>query len=45
VQSGPAIADGKLLIGSFTDQLQREGDEWKIAKRSGSIEVKFLASD
>jgi len=34
-------ADSKLLVGTFTDTLVHQGDEWFIACRKGSIELAY----
>jgi len=37
----PAVAHADLLVGSFTDRLRKVDDQWKIADRRGSIELKY----
>ena len=37
----PAVAHADLLAGSFTDHLRKVDDQWKIAERQGSIELKY----
>jgi ketosteroid isomerase-like protein len=37
----PGTAHSKLLIGSFTDDLIREGDRWLIGTRVGNIELAY----
>lgn len=46
--SGPArkgseivSADASMMAGSFTDQLVLVNQQWKIARREGSIELKY----
>lgn len=38
----PVIANTPLLIGSFTDQIKRQDNQWLVAQRDGSVEIKFL---
>jgi SnoaL-like domain len=42
--SSPVIAHTPLLIGSFTDHIKWQGTQWLVAKRDGSIEIKFTAA-
>lgn len=39
----PVIANSPLLIGSFTDYIKRQDNQWLVTKRDGSIEIKFIA--
>lgn len=39
IDAKPVVADGKLLIGTFTDILARQDGHWLIAQRQGSIEI------
>lgn len=39
----PVIANSPLLVGSFTDLIKRVEDQWLVAQRDGSIEMKFIA--
>lgn len=36
----PVTTDGDLLVGTFSDKLIRNEDQWLIAHRQGSIELK-----
>ena len=40
----PAVAHADLRVGSFTDRLRKVDDQWKIAERQGSIELKYQSS-
>jgi ketosteroid isomerase-like protein len=42
-ESLPVIANPPLLIGRFTDQIKRQGHQWLVAQRDGSIKMKFVA--
>jgi len=42
-ESSPVVANSPLLIGSFIDQIKRQDNKWLVAKRDGSIEIKFVA--
>lgn len=42
-ETSPVVANTPLLIGSFTDRIKRQGNQWLVAKRDGSIEIKFVA--
>jgi ketosteroid isomerase-like protein len=42
-ETSPVVANTPLLIGSFTDQIKRQGNQWLVAHRDGSIEMKFVA--
>lgn len=42
-EASPVVANTPLLIGSFTDQIKRQGNQWLVAQRDGSIEIKFVA--
>lgn len=37
----PVMANNALLVGSFVDQLSWDGQQWLIARRDGSIELKY----
>ena len=37
----PAVADSKLLVGSFVDTLLRHNDHWLIQCRKGGIELNY----
>jgi ketosteroid isomerase-like protein len=43
--SSPVIANSPLLIGSFTDHIKRLENQWLVAQRDGSIEMKFVAEN
>lgn len=40
-ENGPALADSKILIGSFVDDLSLVDEEWLISLRRGSVELKY----
>ena len=40
----PAVAHADLRVGSFTGRLRKVDDQWKIAERQGSIELKYQSS-
>jgi len=42
-ESSPVVANSPLLIGSFTDQIKRQDNKWLVARRDGSVEIKFVA--
>jgi len=37
----PVTATGSLLVGTFHDQFKWDGQKWLIARRDGSMELKF----
>jgi hypothetical protein len=41
----PVVANTPLLVGSFTDRIKRQGNQWLVAQRDGSIEIKFVAEN
>jgi ketosteroid isomerase-like protein len=43
-QPSPVIANSPLLIGSYTDHIKRQDNQWLVALRDGNIEIKFVAA-
>ncbi|MGE3642696.1 MAG: nuclear transport factor 2 family protein [Beijerinckiaceae bacterium] len=39
----PAPAEGKLIIGEFSDTLRKAGGQWLIAERKGRLDLAFGA--
>lgn len=37
----PAIADSKILTGKFNDTITLVNDEWLLARREGSIDLRY----
>lgn len=42
--AAPYISAGPIYFGEITDRFVREGKEWKILERRGSIQMKFLST-
>lgn len=40
----PYVSNGPLYFGECSDRFVREGGEWKILERRGSIQMKFFTS-
>lgn len=44
-EGSPVIANSPLMIGSFSDHIKWQDNQWLVAKRDGSVEIKFLAEN
>ena len=40
--AAPYVSAGPIYFGEFKDRFVREGGEWKILERRGSIQMKFF---
>jgi hypothetical protein len=42
--AAPYVSAGPVYFGEITDRFVREGAEWKILERRGSIQMKFFGA-